>query len=47
MWWELGEVDITPNHGGEWCAESYARMISLQIMRERGVVRAILGSIGA
>ena len=41
--WELYQVDITPNREGEVCGESYTRMILLQIMRERGVVRGIPG----
>ena len=41
VWWELYQDDISPNHEGEECGESYSRMIFLQIMRERGVVRAI------
>jgi hypothetical protein len=41
MWWELFQDDISPNHEGEECSESYSRMIFLQIMRERSVARAI------
>jgi hypothetical protein len=39
----LYQNDISPNHEGEGCGESYSRMIFLQIMRERSVVRAIPG----
>jgi hypothetical protein len=43
VWGELYQNDISPNHEGEGCGESYSRMIFLQIMRERSVVRAIPG----
>jgi len=39
----LYQDDITPHHEGEGCDESYIRMILFQIMRERVVVRAMLG----
>ena len=43
VWGELYQNDISPNHEGEGCGESYSRMIFLQIMRDRSVVRAIPG----
>jgi hypothetical protein len=42
VWRELFQDDISPNHEGEECGESYTRMIFLQIVGERGVVRAIV-----
>jgi hypothetical protein len=41
--WELYQDDITPNHRREGWHESYARMILLQIIGERGGVRAMPG----
>ena len=41
--WELYQDDITLNHEGEGCSESYTRMILLQIMRQRSEMRAIPG----
>jgi hypothetical protein len=39
VWEELYQNDISPNHEGKGCGESYSRMIFLQIMRKRSVVR--------
>jgi len=41
--WELYQDDITPNDEGEGRRESYTRIILLQMIEERGGVRAIPG----
>jgi hypothetical protein len=45
VWEELYQNDISPNHEGKGCGESYSRMIFLQIMRDKSVVLQRFGEI--